>query len=254
VSRVSTSEGIRYGFSLLGYIVGVSFVAFIVIAIGAGIAGGSANNQDFGGLFLGGLVALVGVLIFYAGFIGTVYKVIVDGVSTAMERSEPAPEGPPGPPPEPERRPGGRGGRGTTRDPTVDAPPRGEARQQQPAGGEYPADEGRVEDRSPRNDTAGRAGRDQRGGRQAERDGAAEPSAATESNTPAEPISETDPTAGAEPSSPTASEADAGSAEADRETPSSTQSTGESEMTCPDCGASNRGQLDSCWKCGTDLT
>lgn len=249
MSRVSTGEGIKYGFSLLGYLVGVSFVAFVVMAIGAGMAGGSVENGEFGGAFLGGLVVLVGVLIFYAGFIGTVYKVIVDGVSTALERTEPVPGDGAVPGPEPRRGAVNPAPQEPPRDAPVGTAPQGEPGRKPRAESEYPAEERRVGDRPPRNEATGGADRPHRS---AEPDGnapVAEPASTADSAAEAEPLgaSEPSPDPGAEP-------VDDGPGSTEESGPSASRSTGESEMACPECGASNRGQLDSCWKCGTDLT
>jgi len=155
MSRVSTGEGIKYGFSLLGYLVAVSLVAFVVVAIGAGMAGRSVENGTFGEAILGALVVLAGVLIFYAGFIGTVYKVIVDGVTTALERTD-AVAGDEGLPRiEPNRDAADHEGRNPPRDAPAGTAPQGGPRSPPPDGSEYPAEERRVQDRPPRNEETG---------------------------------------------------------------------------------------------------
>jgi len=76
MATVSTIDGIKYGFRLLGYGIAVFVIAAVVIAIGGVIADSSA--------IVGGIIALIGFLILYAGILGTLYKVIADGVSAGV--------------------------------------------------------------------------------------------------------------------------------------------------------------------------
>lgn len=81
---VNTVDGIKYGFQLMGYLLGVGIVAMFVIGIGSGMVGsaqgGLYGETNFGQLVLGAIITLVGVLTLYAGMMGLLYKVIADGV------------------------------------------------------------------------------------------------------------------------------------------------------------------------------
>jgi hypothetical protein len=76
MATVSTIDGIKYGFRLLGYGIAVFVIAAIVIGIGLLIGDSSA--------IVGGIISLIGALILYAGILGTLYKVIADGVSAGV--------------------------------------------------------------------------------------------------------------------------------------------------------------------------
>jgi len=76
MATVSTIDGIKYGFRLLGYGIAVFIIALVVIAIGGAIGQSSE--------IVGGIIVLIGVLILYAGVLGTLYKVIADGVSVGV--------------------------------------------------------------------------------------------------------------------------------------------------------------------------
>lgn len=79
MTNVDTIDGIVYGFRIIGYSIGVFAVAGIISAIGfALLDGGGAAG------IIGGLIALVGVLAFFAGVIGVLYKLIADGVEKGM--------------------------------------------------------------------------------------------------------------------------------------------------------------------------
>ena len=89
---VNTIDGIKYGFRLLGYLIAVFLIGGFIAGIGAAMVEDSP--------FIGGIIAIFGVVIVYAGFLGTMYKVIADGV----EAGNRAANGAPAP------RSGGRGG------------------------------------------------------------------------------------------------------------------------------------------------
>lgn len=80
-SPVNIIEGIKYGFSLLLYVLGVGVAGGIVFLIGAFVAQGEGMVATF----IGGLIALVGILVIYAGLLGIGYKVIADGVHVGVE-------------------------------------------------------------------------------------------------------------------------------------------------------------------------
>jgi hypothetical protein len=82
-STVSVQEGIRYGFGLLGYLLGVGGIGGITLLVGFGLF-------RSGGILaaLGGLLVIAGVVVVYAGFLGIAYKVIADGVKVGVEAAE----------------------------------------------------------------------------------------------------------------------------------------------------------------------
>lgn len=78
---VNALDGIKYGFRLLGYFALVAIAAFVIVLVG--MLGGMGSD---GGMSLfGALFALIGVLVFYAGSLGVMYKVIADGVKVGIE-------------------------------------------------------------------------------------------------------------------------------------------------------------------------
>lgn len=80
-STVTITEGIEYGFALLLYVLGVGLAGGIVVLVGFFIGQGGGMVATF----IGGLIALVGMLVIYAGLFGIGYKVIADGVSVGVE-------------------------------------------------------------------------------------------------------------------------------------------------------------------------
>jgi hypothetical protein len=88
MSEISPMEGIKYGFEIMVYLLGVFLAGGLVLLIGAGMMGAGMPSDGFGDpnyglIFIGFLLTMVGVLTFYAGIIGSLYKLIVDGVSRA---------------------------------------------------------------------------------------------------------------------------------------------------------------------------
>lgn len=83
-SAVGAVEGIKYGFKLLWYFLGVAIVGGIVSSIGFGMmassSGGMYAEPSLGGMAFGFLLGTFGVAIVYAGVLGTGYKVIADAV------------------------------------------------------------------------------------------------------------------------------------------------------------------------------
>jgi hypothetical protein len=69
---VNTIDGIKYGFRLLGYLIAVFLIGGLIAGFGAAMAEDSPA--------VGGIIAIIGAVIIYAGFLGTMYKVIADGV------------------------------------------------------------------------------------------------------------------------------------------------------------------------------
>lgn len=78
---VNTVEGIKYGFGLLVYLLGVGLAGGIIAIIGAIIAQGGGIVATL----IGGLILLAGVLVIYAGGLGIAYKVVADGVKVGVE-------------------------------------------------------------------------------------------------------------------------------------------------------------------------
>jgi len=89
VVNVNAIEGIKYGFRLMGYVVAVA-------VIGAGMMSMGGVMVDGDSPVIGGLVALVGFLVFYAGFLGVAYKVIADAVEQGVRAAGQTPTGPSG--------------------------------------------------------------------------------------------------------------------------------------------------------------
>lgn len=82
MARVSAIDGISYGFRLFGYGSAVTVISLLVVAAGALML---SEDQPLVGvlLILGGFTTL------YAGIMGSLYKVIADGVDKGMESSDP---------------------------------------------------------------------------------------------------------------------------------------------------------------------
>ena len=86
MSRVSFSEAISYGFSLMAYFILVIIVGGGIAFCGALIGGGGmaaseTNESGMIWMILGFLITLFGWTIIAAGMYGTFYKVIADAVS-----------------------------------------------------------------------------------------------------------------------------------------------------------------------------
>jgi hypothetical protein len=82
---VSTTDGIKYGFKLLGYFLVVGVIGGVIAAIGAGMVAASVetgrySDPNFMGILAGALITLFGLAVVYAGILGTTYKVIADAV------------------------------------------------------------------------------------------------------------------------------------------------------------------------------
>ena len=90
MGEVTPLEGIKYGFRIMAYLLVVFVAGTVVMFLGFGLLG-AAMPSGLGeepnlalGLF-GFVLAALGGLTFYAGIIGSLYKVIVDGVSRANQ-------------------------------------------------------------------------------------------------------------------------------------------------------------------------
>lgn len=71
--KVTIREGIGYGLSLFGYIIGVGFLVGFGVLIGL----------NFGGL-VGGLIVLLSLIGFAAGLVSIQFKIIADGVAAGL--------------------------------------------------------------------------------------------------------------------------------------------------------------------------
>ena len=80
MARVSPAQGIRYGIGLLGYTLIVSIFGFLIFVIGIALM--TRNAYIFGIILF-----LIGGVVTYAGFAGTLYKVIADAVAKGNEMS-----------------------------------------------------------------------------------------------------------------------------------------------------------------------
>lgn len=90
MAEVSPVEGIKYGFRIMGYLLVVFVVGTVVLFVGVGLmaaamSSGVGQEPSPGMAFVGFVLVVLGGLTFYAGIIGSLYKVIVDGVSRANQ-------------------------------------------------------------------------------------------------------------------------------------------------------------------------
>jgi mannose/fructose/N-acetylgalactosamine-specific phosphotransferase system component IID len=81
MAAVNIREGVRYGASLLGYFVVLVIGGGIVVAIGFALF----TLDNIVATLIGFVFYLVGLVIFYAGFLGIGYKVIADGVARGIQ-------------------------------------------------------------------------------------------------------------------------------------------------------------------------
>jgi hypothetical protein len=91
MATVGVSKAIKYGFVLLGYFVAVFLIGGFIAFIGSLIATAGGDAGGIGGILLvlvGGIMSIIGLLMIYAGFLGTGYKVIADGVKRGIENSD----------------------------------------------------------------------------------------------------------------------------------------------------------------------
>lgn len=84
MSKVSIMEGIKFGFSLLLYILGIIIISGIPTAAGYYLI----VIQGFTGpnLWVGYILVFVGAVIFFSGMMGIVYKVVADGVHEGVKK------------------------------------------------------------------------------------------------------------------------------------------------------------------------
>jgi hypothetical protein len=86
MQTVTVQDGIRYGFKIMAYYLGVVIVGSAISGVGSGIAAtgvqtGIRQDPNIGTILLGGAIAVVGLLMIFAGVFGALYKVIADSVA-----------------------------------------------------------------------------------------------------------------------------------------------------------------------------
>ena len=92
MSKITTTDAIRYGGSLIVYLVAIYFGGGIITFVGVAMMGAGSGGPLGGGgnpllLLLGLLIALAGYVIMIAGTLGIGYKVIADGVTMGVDNS-----------------------------------------------------------------------------------------------------------------------------------------------------------------------
>jgi len=112
VSEVDITDGLKYGFRIMGYYLAVAVIGSVMSAVGGGLAlfeilkvvlsvasavapAGVAGAAQMGGtqpnvglLIVGVLVLIIGVLLVLAGLFGSLYKLIADAVAEGQRMSE----------------------------------------------------------------------------------------------------------------------------------------------------------------------
>lgn len=90
MTSVSVTEGIVYGYKIMGYFIGViivgqliSFVGFTLIERGTDVGIGADPNWFL--VFVGIIFLIFGILTVFAGSFGALYKLIADGVAKGRE-------------------------------------------------------------------------------------------------------------------------------------------------------------------------
>jgi hypothetical protein len=83
---VSIRDGIRYGFTIMLYYIGVVIVGSVISGVGSGIAAtgvqtGIRQDPNIGAILFGGAIATIGLLVIFAGIFGALHKVIADSVA-----------------------------------------------------------------------------------------------------------------------------------------------------------------------------
>jgi hypothetical protein len=65
-----------------------------ILGIGLAVSAGGTEGNSVGFVVVGGLLAIVGVLVINAGLFGVLYKIVADGVKRGIETaSEPSTSG-----------------------------------------------------------------------------------------------------------------------------------------------------------------
>ena len=92
MSQITTTDAIRYGGSLIVYLVAIYFGGGIITFVGVAMMGAGGGGALGGGgnpiiALFGLVVALSGYVIMVAGTLGIGYKVIADGVTMGVDNS-----------------------------------------------------------------------------------------------------------------------------------------------------------------------
>mgnify|MGYP001210063863 CR=1 FL=1 len=85
MKQVTFGEALGYGLSMVAYFSLVGILSFFFIITGFAMIGDTSSPTD--GERLGALIAGLGFVISAAGIYGAFYKVIADGVQTAISRN-----------------------------------------------------------------------------------------------------------------------------------------------------------------------
>lgn len=94
MSEVDTVDAIRYGGSLIVYLIAIYFGGGIISLIGFAVMGAGAGGPFSSGnpllVLIGVLFIIGGYVVVIAGSLGIGYKVIVDGVARGVDSSSTA--------------------------------------------------------------------------------------------------------------------------------------------------------------------
>ena len=86
---VTTTDGIKYGFRLMIYFIFALLIALVMLAAGIGLMISGVSDPlggiNFGSVLSGFGLSVGGFLIFYAGVLGSLYKMIADAVKVGNE-------------------------------------------------------------------------------------------------------------------------------------------------------------------------
>lgn len=84
MARVSVIDGMRYGISMLGYILGVTIFGFLFFIVGIFFFYDQSP-------VIGVPLTIIGSTVLYAGLAGTGYKIIADAVAKGNENAATTP-------------------------------------------------------------------------------------------------------------------------------------------------------------------
>lgn len=81
MANVNPIDGVKYGFRVIGYAIGIFIAAGVISTAGFGLL-------DGGSPVIGGIIVFLGFLTFFAGFMRVQYKLIADGVKKGMRAAQ----------------------------------------------------------------------------------------------------------------------------------------------------------------------
>ena len=112
MSEVDITDGLKYGFRIMGYYVGVAVIGGVMSSVGVGLAffqilvvilsvglslappsvagqlpDATQLEPNVGMILIGGLILVVGVLLVLAGLVGSLYKLIACAVAVGRRMS-----------------------------------------------------------------------------------------------------------------------------------------------------------------------